>query len=111
MSRERNDGSGVCDHCSAPFGYYLIHNGFNDTAYGYCDLCGRTALVMVGSVQMWWAFSSARVAAMPGVQAAALGSQGHELDRAQRSGYEGWLALATVMEWHVLHRDQRRARF
>lgn len=36
-------GTGTCEHCSRAFSYGLIHNGFNDTAFAYCDSCGRTA--------------------------------------------------------------------
>jgi hypothetical protein len=42
--REMSDQVGRCEHCLERFGYRLIHNGFNDTAYAYCDKCGRTAL-------------------------------------------------------------------
>jgi hypothetical protein len=38
-----------CYNCSARFGYRLIHNGFNDSAYAYCDTCGRTALLSLYS--------------------------------------------------------------
>lgn len=41
---ERRDGDGECSSCRAPFGYSLIHNGFNDSAFAYCDSCGMTAL-------------------------------------------------------------------
>jgi hypothetical protein len=27
------------------FGYYLIHNGFNESAYAYCDHCVETCLL------------------------------------------------------------------
>jgi len=30
---------GVCEHCHKQFPYWLIHNGFNDSAYAYCDSC------------------------------------------------------------------------
>jgi hypothetical protein len=30
---------GVCEHCHKTFSYYLAHNGFNDSAYAYCDSC------------------------------------------------------------------------
>jgi hypothetical protein len=36
---------GKCDQCSKSFCYYLIHNGFNDSSYAYCDSCGMTALL------------------------------------------------------------------
>src|SRR6185436_18700846 len=39
----RRDGTGTCESCAHEFGYMLIHNGFNDTAFGYCDRCGMTA--------------------------------------------------------------------
>jgi len=41
----RRDGEGTCDACAATFEYYLVHNGFNDSTYGYCDTCGRTVIV------------------------------------------------------------------
>jgi hypothetical protein len=43
MSRKNDIGK--CDKCGKLFGYYLIHNGFNDSSYAYCDLCGATALL------------------------------------------------------------------
>jgi hypothetical protein len=43
MAREHHIGD--CEHCKKQFGYYLIHNGFNDSAYAYCDTCGFTALM------------------------------------------------------------------
>jgi hypothetical protein len=36
---------GICEHCGESFGYRLIHNGFNESAYAYCDTCGMTALL------------------------------------------------------------------
>lgn len=36
---------GVCEHCHRTFDYSLIHNGFNDSAYAYCDSCGCTAVI------------------------------------------------------------------
>ncbi len=36
---------GECDKCRKPFEYSLIHNGFNDTVYAYCDKCGCTAFL------------------------------------------------------------------
>jgi hypothetical protein len=41
----RSDGKATCDGCSNQFDYYLIHNGFGDTAYAYCELCGMTTLL------------------------------------------------------------------
>jgi hypothetical protein len=41
----RDQSAGVCDICRGGFGYYLIHNGFNDSNYAYCDGCGCTALL------------------------------------------------------------------
>jgi hypothetical protein len=43
MSREQ--ATGKCDKCSASFGYLLIHNGFNDSSYAYCDSCCYVALL------------------------------------------------------------------
>jgi hypothetical protein len=34
-----------CDACDKTFPYRLIHSGFNDSAYAYCDRCGMTALL------------------------------------------------------------------
>ena len=36
---------GVCETCGFHFPYDLIHNGFNDSAYAYCDACGRTVVL------------------------------------------------------------------
>jgi hypothetical protein len=36
---------GSCDKCHGKFPYQIIHNGFNDTAYAYCDTCGITTFV------------------------------------------------------------------
>jgi hypothetical protein len=43
MARKQDIGD--CEHCKKQFGYYLVHNGFNDSAYAYCDTCGATALL------------------------------------------------------------------
>ncbi len=43
MSRKQDIG--VCDTCHQQFSYYLIHNGFNDSSYTYCDKCGKTSLL------------------------------------------------------------------
>jgi hypothetical protein len=42
MARKHDIGD--CEHCKKQFGYYLIHNGFNNSSYAYCDSCGVTAL-------------------------------------------------------------------
>jgi hypothetical protein len=34
---------GICDSCSRTFSYRLIHNGFNDSAFAYCDRCSCLA--------------------------------------------------------------------
>lgn len=36
---------GSCESCRANFPYRLIHSGFNDSAFAYCDLCGMLALL------------------------------------------------------------------
>ncbi len=41
----RTDGLGTCEQCGRSFPYYLIHNGFNESAYAYCAECGQTALM------------------------------------------------------------------
>jgi len=34
---------GKCDKCSKQFTYSLMHCGFGDCSYAYCDICGKTA--------------------------------------------------------------------
>jgi hypothetical protein len=41
----RKDGTLRCNACSSEFEYFLIHNGFNDSAYAYCDTCGTSTLL------------------------------------------------------------------
>ncbi len=48
---EREQEIGVCDSCHDSFHYYLVHNGFNDSLYLYCDLCGTTAILSLWSPQ------------------------------------------------------------
>ena len=36
---------GKCEHCKATFEYRLVHNGFNESAFAYCDHCGRAAIL------------------------------------------------------------------
>jgi hypothetical protein len=43
MAREQN--LGVCEHCAKKFSYSLFHNGFGDSAYGYCDRCSYTVIL------------------------------------------------------------------
>jgi hypothetical protein len=43
--RNVNSLSGCCDHCNGTFRYRLIHNGFSDSAYGYCSSCSSTVLL------------------------------------------------------------------
>lgn len=35
--------AGKCDKCSTQFNYSLMHCGFGDCLYAYCDSCGKTA--------------------------------------------------------------------
>ena len=37
--------TGRCEHCESTLRYRLIHNGFNDTAYAYCEACSFTVLL------------------------------------------------------------------
>jgi hypothetical protein len=39
------DPRGVCDHCRTEFPYTLIHNGFNESAFAYCEACGATSIL------------------------------------------------------------------
>ena len=41
----RRDAIGSCERCRGSFDYMIVHNGFNDTAYAYCDRCGMTTFV------------------------------------------------------------------
>lgn len=41
----RTHQNGHCEHCKSEFGYYLIHNGFNESSYAYCDHCGSAAIL------------------------------------------------------------------
>ena len=41
----REDGRGKCEHCGHYFAYMIIHNGFNESSFSYCDRCGRTSLL------------------------------------------------------------------
>jgi hypothetical protein len=38
-----SDAVGTCESCGCTFSYRLIHNGFNDSAFAYCDRCGCEA--------------------------------------------------------------------
>ena len=49
MVREQNVG--VCESCDAEFRYYLVHSGFNDSVYAYCDACGKTAILSMWNKQ------------------------------------------------------------
>lgn len=44
-AKGREQLQGVCDRCDRSFHYYLIHSGFNDSYYAYCNLCGKTAIL------------------------------------------------------------------
>jgi hypothetical protein len=37
--------TGSCEHCGGTFRYRIIHNGFNDSAYAYCNKCSFTVLL------------------------------------------------------------------
>jgi predicted nucleic acid-binding Zn ribbon protein len=47
MVREQNEGE--CESCGRSFRYYLVHSGFNDSAYVHCDRCGRTLFLEIYS--------------------------------------------------------------
>jgi hypothetical protein len=50
MARELSVGK--CELCHGQFGYYLIHSGFNDSIYAYCDSCGKTAVLSLWDKRM-----------------------------------------------------------
>ena len=35
---------GECEHCSRAYRYMLLHAGFGDFSYAYCDCCGTAAV-------------------------------------------------------------------
>jgi hypothetical protein len=41
----RKNETGKCDRCGKSFDYYIVHSGFSDSSYAYCDSCGMTALL------------------------------------------------------------------
>jgi phage FluMu protein Com len=41
----REMSKGRCEHCDRSFDYYLVHSGFGDCSYAYCDRCGMTAIL------------------------------------------------------------------
>src|SRR5262245_17088135 len=43
MSIEKDKGQ--CETCGKEFAYFLVHNGFNDSAYSYCNSCGRASIL------------------------------------------------------------------
>ena len=47
MSRAKHKGT--CEHCGEAFSYALVHSGFHESAFAYCDLCGQTAILNAGS--------------------------------------------------------------
>lgn len=36
---------GTCEQCGHEFAFRIIHNGFNETGYAYCDACGRVGFL------------------------------------------------------------------
>ena len=44
-NKHMSNAGGCCEHCNAIFTYRLLHNGFNDSAYGYCDKCSFSVLL------------------------------------------------------------------
>ncbi|MHA1211129.1 MAG: hypothetical protein ACTSSH_01595, partial [Candidatus Heimdallarchaeota archaeon] len=41
----RKPEKGTCEHCGLDFDYYLVHSGFNNSGYSYCNTCGKTAIL------------------------------------------------------------------
>ncbi len=42
--------TGKCDSCSKSFQYDLLHNGFNESTYAYCNECGMLAILSAWKV-------------------------------------------------------------
>ena len=47
----REDGKGRCENCGTVFPYEIVHNGFNDSTYAYCDQCGTTAILGLWGIE------------------------------------------------------------
>src|SRR5947209_8751342 len=45
MGAYRGEDVGSCDKCAQRFRYLLIHSGFNDSSYAYCDSCCYIAIL------------------------------------------------------------------
>jgi hypothetical protein len=50
MARELEVGN--CEHCHGQFSYHLVHAGFSDCIYAYCNFCGKTAILSVYDERM-----------------------------------------------------------
>jgi hypothetical protein len=44
--------AGYCESCREDFEYSLVHCGFADSVYAYCDTCGMTALLSMWAKRM-----------------------------------------------------------
>ena len=128
MSRERNVG--ICEHCGREFGYYLIHNGFNDSSYAYCNQCGAVAILDLWgapravTLERFQAITedvepflkpcrcggSFRAGAAPRCPhchrplSAALANRIH---RTERTWHKGRLDMAALLEWPLLRRYRK----
>ena len=47
-----NEATGTCEHCGKSFGYTLLHCGFGDCSYAYCEKCGMTAILSLWDKRM-----------------------------------------------------------
>ena len=45
----RYSGEGSCESCQEKFRYFLLDTNINASRYGYCSVCGTTALAKTGS--------------------------------------------------------------
>lgn len=63
-----SDLTGQCDKCGKAFKYNLIHNGFNESSYAYCNKCGKTVFFDTYKVPKeikWFFIPHARHHAIP----------------------------------------------
>jgi hypothetical protein len=123
-----SDPTGRCEHCEKQFSYKIIHNGFNDSAYAYCEKCPFTVLLgmwtqaakrtalrvpstdIVRSRGPAKAVSMSRYipflgrSKMSSLRTAPLCCGCYRLSRTKRAGHGEGLALAKVMVGHLLDR-------
>lgn len=49
---EKDLSCGACEHCQREFKYWLLHCGFGDCVFAYCDSCGMPAILSLWDKRM-----------------------------------------------------------